>query len=232
MLRLITGEKHRFCDGTTRREFLQVGTLALGGLTLPQLLAARAQATQAGRGIKDTSIVLLFLTGGPSQIETFDPKMCAPSDFRSVTGEVASEIPGLTIGGTFPQLSCRAKRMTIVRSFTHANSDHTGAVQDVMRCGNPAEAGMGAIVTRLRGTSHPRTGLPSHVFLSIQEPDPQFERERMRLAAAAGPGLLGGAYAAAEIGRDPAVIRDMELTLAMRVWKTVARCGGLSTGCV
>jgi uncharacterized protein (DUF1501 family) len=215
MLRLITGENHRCCDGTTRREFLQVGTLALGGLTLPQLLAARAQATQAGRGIKDTSIVLLFLTGGPSQIETFDPKMSAPSDFRSVTGEVATEIPGVTIGGTFPQLARQAKRMTIVRSFTHANSDHTGAVQDVMRCGNPAEAGMGAIVARLRGTSHPRTGLPSHVFLSIKEPDPQFDRERMRLAAATGPGLLGGAYGAAEIGRDPAVMRDMELTLTM-----------------
>ena len=214
MLRLVTGEKNPYRYGTTRREFLQVGTLALGGLSLPQLLAVRAAAAQAGRGMKDTSIVLLFLTGGPSQIETFDPKMSAPSDYRSVTGEVATEIPGLTFGGTFPQLARLAKRMTIVRSFTHGNSDHTGAVQDVMRCGNPADAGMGAIVTRLRGPSHPRTGMPSHVFLTINEPDPQFDRERLRLAAAAGPGLLGGAYGAAEIGRESAMIRSMELSLA------------------
>ena len=182
MLRLVTGQKNQRCNGTTRREFLQVGTLALGGLSLPQLLAARAEAAKAGRAVKDTSIVLLFLTGGPSQIETFDPKMSAPSDYRSVTGEVATEIPGLTFGGTFPQLARLAKRMTIVRSFTHGNADHTGAVNDVMRCGNPADAGMGAIVTRLRGPSHPRTGMPSHVFLTINEPDPQFDRERLRLA--------------------------------------------------
>ena len=154
----------------TRREFLQVGTLALGGLSLPQLLAMRAEAAKAGRGMKDTSIVLLFLTGGPSQIETFDPKMTAPSDCRSVTGEVATEIPGLTFGGTFPRLARLAKRMTIVRSFTHGNSDHTGAMQDVMRCGNPADAGMGSLVTRLRGTSNARTGMPSHVFVTAKNP--------------------------------------------------------------
>lgn len=213
MLRFVSKMNDRCCDGASRRDFLQVGTLALGGLTLPQLLAARAEAKEAGRPMKETSIVLLFLTGGPSQIETFDPKLNAPSDYRSVTGEVATEIPGLTFGGTFPRLARLSKQMTIVRSFTHNNSDHTGAVEDVMWCGNPADAGMGSLVTRLRGRSHPRTGMPSHAYLTISEPDPQFDKERLRLRAAAGPGRLGGDCGPMEIGGDSPMIRNLQLTL-------------------
>jgi hypothetical protein len=79
MLQIVTGSPRRDCGQATRREFLQIGTLGLGGLTLPGLLSARAQAAAVGKSVKDTSIVLLFLTGGPSQIETFDPKMTAPA---------------------------------------------------------------------------------------------------------------------------------------------------------
>ena len=84
--------------------------------------------------------------------------MTAPAEIRSVTGELATSLPGVTFGTTFPRLARLANRMAIVRSFTHGNSNHTGGAQDVMRGGTGNQVGMGSIVTRLRGTNHPRTG--------------------------------------------------------------------------
>src|SRR5262245_39938908 len=84
------------CQGLARREFLKVGALGFGALgfggllTLPQLLAAKARAASGGGIVRDRSVVLLFLQGGPSHIELFDPKMSAPSEIRSMTGEVAT----------------------------------------------------------------------------------------------------------------------------------------------
>ena len=77
MLTFSTGLSHRDCDGSTRRDFLKAGTLGMGGLSLANLLAARSQATEAGLAVKDTSVVWLWLGGGPTHIETFDPKMSA-----------------------------------------------------------------------------------------------------------------------------------------------------------
>ncbi len=202
MLNLLSDGQSRTCDGSTRREFLQIGALGFGGLSLPHLLAARAQAVTARSVVKDKSVVVLFLTGGPSQIETFDPKPTAPAENRSVTGEVATSIPGVTFGGTFPKLARLADRMAVVRSFTHGNSNHTGGVQDVIRGGNPTDVGMGSVVARLQGMSHPETGMPTHVYLAEQEQDPQYNKERLRLLEAGGPGQFGAAYAPFEpLGR-------------------------------
>src|SRR5215467_10057406 len=107
-----------------RRDFLRVGALTLGGLTLPGLLAARARAAASGRTVKDRSVILLFLQGGPSHIETFDPKMSAPAEFRSVTGEAETKLAGVTFGGTFPKLAGLADRLAVVRSFASGNTDH------------------------------------------------------------------------------------------------------------
>src|SRR5689334_9555805 len=104
MLTLKTGGGRRDCGGVRRRDLLRIGSLALGGLALPALLSARTHAADAGIGaaLKDRAVVLLFLAGGASHIETFDPRMDAPEGVRSVTGEVATTIPGVTFGGTFP----------------------------------------------------------------------------------------------------------------------------------
>src|SRR6187200_815754 len=108
----------------SRRSFLQVGGLALGGLTLPGLLANRAQAAANMRPVKDKSCIFLFLHGGPSQFETFDPKMDAPDGNRSATGEVKTAIPGITFGGTFPKLAAMADRLAVVRSFVPGDANH------------------------------------------------------------------------------------------------------------
>src|SRR5437660_11056408 len=107
-----------------RRAFLRVGSLALGGLALPHLLAAKARAADTRQVLKDKSVIFLFLHGGPPQTETFDPKMTAPAEFRSTTGEVATRLPGITFGGAFPRLAALADKLTVVRSCVPGDGNH------------------------------------------------------------------------------------------------------------
>ena len=116
----------------------------------------------------------LWLGGGPSHIETFDPKMNAPAEYRSVTGEVSTRIPGVSIGGTLPQIAGMADKMAFVRSFAHTNSGHAGGTHYVMtgydnrvvdNGGQPTKPSMGSIVARARGANHPLSGMPTYVRL-------------------------------------------------------------------
>src|SRR5688572_14328206 len=93
----------------SRRDFLRVGTLSLGGLTLAQLLALK-QAAAGENYLRNKSVVLLYLSGGASHIETFDPHPDAPEGVRSLTGSVATPLAGVHFGGTFPQLAAVADR--------------------------------------------------------------------------------------------------------------------------
>ncbi|MDA1016811.1 MAG: DUF1501 domain-containing protein, partial [Planctomycetota bacterium] len=132
MLTLEAGRRYRDCDGNTRRDFLKVGALGTGALTLPNLLRSRAQAAGKGVSLPDTSVIWLWLGGGPTHVETFDPKMTAPKEYRSVTGEAATSLPGVTIGGTFPKIAQMADKMAFVRSFAHTNSGHGGGTHWLM----------------------------------------------------------------------------------------------------
>src|SRR5258708_1167336 len=98
-------------NNTSRRGFLKVGSLAASGLTLPGLIRARAEAASRGRSVKDTSVVWLWLGGGPTHIETFDPKMDAPAEFRSAVGALDTSVPGVRIGGLLPKMAKSAHRM-------------------------------------------------------------------------------------------------------------------------
>ena len=108
MLKVLFGDKATNCAGMTRRSALQVGSLGFGGLTLPNLLSARAAGSPEIS--RDTSVVWLWLNGGPTHIETFDPKMTAPKEYRSVSGEVKTRLPGVTLGGHFGGMAQQAWR--------------------------------------------------------------------------------------------------------------------------
>src|SRR5262249_4082383 len=105
-----------FCDVLgSRRTFLRVGSLPLGSFTLATFLTQRVCASEGL--LTGKSVIFLFLHGGPSQIETFDPKIQAPAEVRSATGEVATKTAGITFGGTFAQLAQRSDKIAVVRSF-------------------------------------------------------------------------------------------------------------------
>src|SRR5262249_29636507 len=151
---------------------IRAGFLGLGGLSLPWLLEARARAAAVEpKFVRDKAVVLIFLGGGASHIETFNPNMDAPAPFRSVTGEVKSSLPGVTLGGTFPLLAKLAHRMAIVRSFRHPVGNHEQAISHVLTGGTDPTGqkqvgfSMGSMYARLRGANHPRTGLPTYHLL-------------------------------------------------------------------
>src|SRR4051812_1950038 len=174
MLTLLEDRYDRNCQGFARREFLKIGSLGFGGLvTLPGLLAAKAQAAAAGRIVKDKSVVLLFLQGGPSHIELFDPKMTAPVEFRSITGEVQTSLPGITFGGTFPRMASLAHKLAIVRSYASGNAGHT--YQEVLSGGNKLKATLGAVYARVAGNNHPVTGMPSNTLILPEAVSPSLK---------------------------------------------------------
>jgi Protein of unknown function (DUF1501) len=175
MLEILGRSISRTCDGGGRRNFLKVGTLGMGSLGLSDLLRARARASETGKETRDTSVLWLWLGGGPTHIETFDPKMSAPVEFRSTIGEVATTIPGETIGGLFPQIAQQANHFSFVRSFAHSNSGHGGGTHYVMTGYDhpPADANfppikpsIGSILAKYRGASHPETGIPTYVRMN------------------------------------------------------------------
>src|SRR6266852_5935123 len=96
----ICGNAPRLCDGISRREMLRLGGLSAFGLTLPDLLASRAAES---RGQRARACIVLFMTGGPPQHETWDPKPDAPAEVRGPFGSVATSVPGLRVGELMPR---------------------------------------------------------------------------------------------------------------------------------
>ncbi len=188
MFDLPFGRVRKNCEGTSRRDFMRVGALGFGGLTLADAMWAQA-GSDSPSARNDKSVIWLWLSGGPTHVETFDPKMTAPAEYRSVTGEVQTKLPGVTLGGNFERLAQVADKMAFVRSFAHTNSGHSGGTHYVMtgydnRLADngavPQRPSMGSILSRVRGTNHPETGLPTFV--------------RMNGVYADGPAFLGTAY--------------------------------------
>jgi hypothetical protein len=195
MFSLLGPRRRTNCDGSTRRDFLKVGALGLGGFLLPDLLRARAAQAAAGQSARNTSVVWLWLGGGPTHVETFDPKMTAPAEFRSVVGAVKTNVSGVEVGGVFPKVAACADKLAFVRSFAHANSGHGGGTHFVMTgydfppadAGQPqVKPGLGAVLARHRGANNPLTGLPTYVRLGATYGD--------------GPAWLGAAYAPFDTG--------------------------------
>lgn len=194
-----------------RRSFLQIGSLALGGLALPDLL--RTQALAGDRSVvRDKSVIFLFLHGGPSQTETFDPKMTAPAGVCSATGEVQTAIPSVTFGASFPKLAQMADRVSVVRSYTTGNGNH-----DIKPIVNPVtlNANMGSLYSRVVGPNHPRTGLPSNAALFPRAVDPDAQPANMNFGRFDATGTLGSVYAPFVPGSGGDLQSNMKLSIPM-----------------
>lgn len=212
---------NRDCQGFSRRDFLRVGALGWGAWSLEQRLrwagggSTMARAGEQAGVFRDRSVVMLFLQGGPSHLEFFDPKMTAPAEIRSVTGEVATRHPGISFGGTFPRLAALADRLTVVRSYGSGNSGHSYG--EVVSANNPMKAAASSIYARVRGTNHPATGLPSNILVLPEavrdglKLDSNFETGA--LPTLTQPGSLGTTYAAFNPSGGGDLKRDMELAI-------------------
>lgn len=195
----------------SRRAFLQIGSLALAGLSLPDLLTIKARAAESRSSVvRDRSVIFLFLHGGPSQIETFDPKMTAPAEFRSVTGEVTTALPGVTFGGTFPRLADLAHRVAIVRSFTTGDGNHD--IKPVVGR-DTFGANLGSVYSRVAGGNNPATGLPTNVLLLPRAVDPAAQPGTMNFGRFNSTGSLGTAHAPF----DPSVGGDLQNDMRLSI---------------
>lgn len=198
-------------SSSSRRDFLRVGTLGLGGLTLDRLLATRAEAAAARSYFADRSVIFLFQHGGPSQFETFDPKMSAPAEIRSTTGEIATRLPGVTFGSTFRRLANLADKLSIVRSYVPGDGNHD-AKPVVHR--ETAGGNLGSFYARIVGLNNPVTGIPSNMLLYPQAVATATQAPTLGLGNFPATGPLGAAFAPFMPGGNTNLQQNMRLTLA------------------
>ncbi|MFN3651662.1 MAG: DUF1501 domain-containing protein [Armatimonadota bacterium] len=154
-----------YCDGLTRRDFVRVGALGLGGLTLPTLLAGRAAGAAAPQA---KAVLLLWMGGGPSHYETFDPKPDAPEAYRGPSSAIPTNVSGIRIHEWLPRMAKIADKYAIIRSIYHQEPGHTAADHWMQTGvapgrpdsqGNPAQAApyFGSVLAR---TLPPQSALP------------------------------------------------------------------------
>jgi len=117
----ILGKGAGYCDGLTRRSFLQIGGLALGGLSLPEILHAE---DRAGADMSRKGIIMVLLPGGPSHLDMFDPKPEAPAEIRGEFKPIETAVPGIEICELLPRLAGMMDKLTPIRSLVGARDDH------------------------------------------------------------------------------------------------------------
>jgi hypothetical protein len=179
------GRPYRHCDGITRRHFLTAGALGLGGLTLADVLRAEAAA---GRGTSGKAIINIHLDGGPSHLDTIDPKPDAPAEVRGEFKPIATKVPGLRISELLPKVAGIADKLAFVRSLVGSAGAH-----DAFQCqsGFPASdlsslggrPALGSVVAKLRGSADD----PAPPFVDLMQGRPLVRNS-------ARPGFLGPTY--------------------------------------
>ena len=186
MLTIYGHRAPRFCDGVSRRNFLKIGALGLGGLALPEILRAESAA---GVRRSHKAIIMIFLPGGPSHQDIFDLKMDAPSEIRGEFKPIRTKVPGIQICEHLPLLAAQMDKLAIVRSVVGALDNH-----DAFQCltgrvlNNQPPGGwpsLGAVVSKLQGPVN--KFIPPFVGLSPKMGE-------MRWARSGEPGFLGPAY--------------------------------------
>jgi hypothetical protein len=189
MLTILGDSNEKFCDGISRRNFLRIGALGLGGLAMPDLLKAQARSGQKGNVQK--SIIMIFLPGGPPHQDMFDLKMEAPAEIRGEFKPIKTNVSGIEICELFPSIAKMADKMTFIRSIVGATGDH-----DAYQCmtGRPPKRNLppggwpsiGSVMAKLQGPVN--DSLPPFVGLAPKMGE-------MRWADPGRPGFLGPQYA-------------------------------------
>jgi hypothetical protein len=169
----------RHCpEPVNRREFLRLGLLSLGGLTTARRLVARSESVFPR---KETTVILFWMWGGPSHLETYDLKPEAPTEYRGPFRPIRTTVPGLDICELFPLQAQRARRFSLIRSLHHTMSSHNDGSIEVLTGKTPVRPDptstafsehpdFGMVASRMRGSSAhnlpPYVGIPSAPFMT------------------------------------------------------------------
>jgi uncharacterized protein (DUF1501 family) len=199
MLRLDAPRSVRFCDGLSRRDFIHAGALSALGLTLPGFFAQQAAANVQDR---DVNCIMLFLVGGPSHIDTFDPKPDVPAEVRGPFRPIATNVPGLQVSEIFPRTARHADKFSLIRSVYHTATAVHDTGHQMMQTGRLFAGGIehphaGCVLGYVRGG---RGELPAHVLL----PRP-IGRTGGNLPHGHTAGYLGRQYDPFILNADPSV---------------------------
>jgi hypothetical protein len=201
--RIDAGGTGKYCDGVTRRSFVQLGVAGLATLGLGDVLRAKAQSAPLGAAGSKKAAILIWLDGGPSHLDLYDLKPQAPAEVRGIWKPIRTNVPGMEISELFPKQAKIADKFAIVRSLSHQTGDHFAGGHRMLTgkdlgVGGANTAGrfpsLGSIVARQRGPN--RRGMPAYIAVPI--------------AASIGlvPGYFGGNWLGAEYdpfqtGGDP-----------------------------
>ena len=164
------GAPYEFCDGVTRRSFLRIGGLGLGGLALPQILRAQQQSPRAAKsgGLGHKAVIMIYMPGGPPHQDMYDLKMDAPSEIRGPLKPIPTNVPGIQICELLPNLAKIMDKLVPVRSIVGAKDRHesfqclTGRLNENLPRGGWPE--LGAVVSHLQGGT--QSGVPPFLALS------------------------------------------------------------------
>ena len=200
-MRKIFHDPNARCDGISRRNFLHLGLLGSFGLSVADLfrLQAKSDADAAPK-----SCILIWLDGGPSHLDTFDPKPDAPSEVRSTFKAISTAVPGIQICEHLPRTAQAMKEIALIRSLTHELGNHDTGARFLLTGNRPTPAleypSLGSLVAREAGGA---AAMPLYVAIPNDSVGGN--------SNAAKSGYLPRSFSAFNIGNDPAKVRDLHL---------------------
>lgn len=193
----LLGPKGRFCDGRTRRSFIKLGGLVMGGLCLPKLLRAEQQA---GMGRSHKAVIMVYLSGGLAHQDTFDLKPAAPAEVRGEFKSISTSVPGIQISELLPRTAVVMDKIALIRSVVGLRDEHssfqnlTGFPMNVAkREGRP---NFGSVVAKVQGST-------DRVFPAFVDLSPTMQHKPYN---SPGPGHLGRGYSATKMDGEDVVV--------------------------
>jgi len=188
MFRIQAETSGKYCDGITRRSFVQLGVAGMASVGLGGILRAKEASQALGRAKKDTAVIMLWLDGGPGHMDMYDMKPEAPAEYRGIWNPIRTNVPGMEISELFPRQAKIADKFSIIRSLHHDTGDHfTGAHYMLTSRGGANGANtagkypsIASIASKVLGPRQP--GMPAHAAVPY--------------AASVGlrPGYFGASY--------------------------------------
>jgi len=197
----IYGDKGRFCDGVSRRQFLRIGGMAMGGLTLTDFLAAEARA--ANKPAQHKAVIIVYLAGGPPHQDMFDLKMDAPAEIRGEFKPIETNVSGIQISEQLPKIAKMMDKFAVIRSLVGARDEHSNPL-----C-------LSGFPQAETGKNHPSLGAAiSRIYGPVEKTIPPFvdliqKTQHKPYSIPAAYGFLGRKYGAARLDEEGAA--DMTL---------------------